>query len=477
MRLTYLIGAALVSVFTLVSAAPSQAQQSTSQLLRVSGGDLGGVVSVVVGRSIVLDSSEPFAEVSVANPAVADVAALSDTTLFILGRQAGRTSLTVIGEGNRVLANAEIRVTPDVSEFKERLFEILPGEQIEVRTAADGIVLSGRLSGARKVTRAIELANRYAPNRVTNLMTVGGTQQVMLKVRFADMSRGTAKQLGFNFFGALQDNPAIAFGTGAGLSVNSPDVEGGITIPVGDNSVNFAQSTFGILGIGGTIGDVLLAAQIDANESKGLIRTLAEPNLVTLSGDTASFLAGGEVPIPVDAGDSKISVEFKPFGVGLSFTPTVVDEDLINLELNAEVSAPAQSGAVIDTDTGTIPSFTTRRAETTVELRDGQSMAIAGLLQDFFVDNISQVPWLGDLPVIGPLFRNTDFDRQQRELVIIITPHLVTPVDGNALTTPLDRVAIPNEAELFLLGRTESPAAVQEIASQNFDGPYGYVVK
>ena len=370
-------------------------------------------------------------------------------------------------------------MTPDVSEFKERLFEILPGEQVEVRTAADGIVLSGRLSGSRKVSRAIELANRYAPGKVTNLMTVGGTQQVMLKVRFADMTRGTAKQLGFNFgFGGSIGEWSFAGGTGDAITITpgSTSIEGG-ELNATSTVVSLASSAFGALGVAGEIGDFLLAAAIEANESKGLIRTLAEPNLVALSGDTASFLAGGEVPIPVDAGDDKISVEFKEFGVGLAFTPTVVDDDLINLELNAEVSSPAQSGTTISTDTGSIPSFTTRRAETTVELRDGQSMAIAGLLQDFFVDNISQVPWLGDLPVIGPLFRNTDYDRSQRELVIIITPHLVAPVEGEALTTPLDRVRIPSEAELFLLGRTEMPAAIEEVASQNFDGPYGYVVK
>ncbi len=470
-----------MAVVALVSATPSQAQQSSSQLLSVSGGDQGGVVSVIVGRSIVLDSNEPFTEVSVANPGVADVAALSDTTLFILGRAAGRTSLTVIGAENRVLANAEIRVTPDVSEFKERLFEILPGEQVEVRTAADGIVLSGRLSGSRKVSRAIELANRYAPGKVTNLMTVGGTQQVMLKVRFADMTRGTAKSLGFNFFGLLNDNPLVAARTGSSInrslvpSGGPGGTFGGVGATSGDGL--FTQSQFGILGVAGTIGDVLLAATLEANESKGLIRTLAEPNLVALSGDTASFLAGGEVPIPVAQDGGEISVEFKDFGVGLAFTPTVIDDDLINLVLDAEVSAPAAGGTSIDTVSGSVPSFTTRRAETTIELRDGQSMAIAGLLQDFFSDNVTQLPWMGDLPVIGPLFRSTDFDRSQRELVIIITPHLVTPVEGEALQTPLDRVRIPSETELFLLGRTEMPAAIEEVASQNFDGPYGYVVK
>lgn len=465
----------MLSAFALASAAPAQAQQSSSQLLRVSGGDLSGVISVVVGRSIVLDSAEPFTEVSVSNPAIADVAALSDTTLFVLGKAAGRTSLTVIGAENRVLANAEIRVTPDVSELKERLNEILPGEEIEVRTAGNGIVLSGRVSGSRKVSRAIELGNRYGP--ITNLMTVGGTQQVMLKVRFADMSRGTAKDLGFNFAASGRIGSwGLGAATGDGIRVNQ--------VPTFDDNnnvtnapVELLQSGFGVLGVTGVVGDMLLAASIDANEHKGLIRTLAEPNLVALSGDTASFLAGGEVPIPVAQDGGEISVEFKQFGVGLSFTPTVVDDDLINLVLNAEVSSPAAGGGTVLSTAGAVPSFTTRRAETTVELRDGQSMAIAGMLQDFFDDGVDQVPWLGDLPVIGPLFRSTSFDRNQRELVIIVTPHLVTPVEGEALTTPIDRVRIPSEAELFLLGRTEMPAAVEEIATQNFDGPYGYVVK
>jgi pilus assembly protein CpaC len=209
-----------------------------------------------------------------------------------------------------------------------------------------------------------------------------------------------------------------------------------------------------------------------------MIRTLAEPNLTALSGQEADFLAGGEYPIPVQGQDG-VGVEFKPFGVNMQFTPTVIDGDIINLALNAEVSS---IGPTVATGGGAeIPSLNTRRASTTVELRDGDSFAIAGLLQDDFRDTVGQVPWLGDLPVLGALFRSASYQREQTELVIIITAHLVNPVRGEALALPTDRVTIPSEADLFLHGRTtggpRQGTAAGDVAAQDFTGSYGYVME
>ncbi|GIX13961.1 MAG: general secretion pathway protein [Paracoccaceae bacterium] len=464
----------LVAAMICAALSPAAAQS----VLRIMEGATSNSIVVALNRAVVVESSREFAEVSVANPGIADVAALSNRTIYVLGKAAGRTTLTILGPGGRLITNVDIRVSPDIAEFKERLREILPGEKIEVRTANDGIVLSGRVSGPAKIDRALELAERYAPGRVTNLLQVGGTQQVMLRVRFAEMQRSTAKSLGFSL------GVRTLFGNwGLGGTTNNITLTEG-PIALADGSFAPFQSTFNqdpnsFAGIRGTFqaGGVFVDLAIDALESNGMVRTLAEPNLVALSGDEASFLAGGEVPIPVP-GDNGIAIEYKPFGVGLSFRPRVVDEDLMNLELEAFVSSlDTANGLTIATNTGNafVPAFVVRRARTTIELRDGQTFAIAGLLQDAFTDNAAQVPWLGDVPVLGTLFRSSDFQRRQSELVILVTPYLVVPTDEDSIALPTDRVRIPNERELFLLGRVEGTATVRDVARQDFEGRYGYV--
>ncbi|RMF41801.1 MAG: type II and III secretion system protein family protein [Alphaproteobacteria bacterium] len=448
---------------------PGVVSAQSPSVLRIMQGATSNSIVVALNRAVVVESSREFAEVSVANPGIADVAALSNKTVYVLGKAPGRTTLTILGPGGRPITNVDIRVSPDIAEFKERLREVLPGERIEVRTANDGIVLSGKVSGARKIDQALELAERYAPGRVTNLMQVGGTQQVMLKVRIAEMQRSTAKSLGVSL------GIRTLFGN---FSINGST--NNITLTGTPPTATYTQPTDAFGSVVGSIaaGNALFVdLAIDALESKGMVRTLAEPNLIALSGDQAKFLAGGEVPIPVP-NDAGIAIEYKPFGVGLSFRPRVIDEDLINIELEAFVSSiDTANGIVLSTVGGNVlaPAFTVRRANTTVELRDGQSFAIAGLLQDAFTDNASQLPWLGDLPVLGTLFRSTDFQRSQSELVIIVTPYLVVPTDEESIALPTDRIRIPNERELFLLGKVEGTPTVRDVAQQDFEGKYGYV--
>jgi pilus assembly protein CpaC len=317
------------------------------------------------------------------------------------------------------------------------------------------------VSSTAKLDRALDLASRYAPDRVSNLMVVGGTQQVMLKVRFAEMSRSVGKALG----GSLE---VSGNGTDADFAAGGG---GGV------------EGAFGGVGVSFGIGDFAFDVALEALETKGLVRTLAEPNLVALSGQEARFLAGGEYPLPVaqsnDGGDSTITVEFKPFGVELNFTPVVVDGDIINLTLNAAVSAIDPTITFTNGDI-TLEGFSRRETSTTVEMRDGQSFAIAGLLQDDFIDSASQVPWIGDVPILGALFRSADFRREQSELVVIVTPHLVTPVSGEALALPTDRVRIPTERDLFLFGSVagaETSGAAGEVARQDFSTSYGYVME
>ena len=432
----------------------------SAEVLRVLQGQASSALNVPMNRAVVVESDVPFAELSIANPSIADISTLSDKSIYVLGKAPGRTTLTLLSPDGQLISNVDVHVTPDIAEFKERLQQILPGENIEVRTANDGIVLSGQVSSTAKLDRALDLANRYAPDRVSNLMVVGGTQQVMLKVRFAEMNRTVSKALG----GSLRVDGAGSSGTG--------NIGGGTGL----------ANNFGGVGVEFGVGDLTFQVMLEALESKGMVRTLAEPNLTALSGQEAKFLAGGEYPVPVAQDNDTISVEFKPFGVELNFTPVVVDQDIINLTIDAAVSSlDPSNGFSVGGESGfTISAFKRRQTSTTVEMRDGESFAIAGLLQDDFRNSVSQLPWAADIPVLGALFRSSDYQRAQSELVIIVTPHLVTPVAGEALALPTDRVRIPTERELFLFGDVASSpkkGAAAEVARQDFSSSYGYVME
>ncbi len=457
---------------------------SLAQALRVQTGSPSPSLNVEMNQAVVVESDVPFAELSIANPSIADISTLSDRTIYVLGKAPGRTALTLLGPDGRLITNVSVRVTPDITEFKERLTQILPGEPIEVRTANDGIVLSGVVSSAARLDRALDLAERYAPERVSNLMSVGGTQQVMLKVRFAEMERSVSKSLNASLAasgGLFGNNLGIRAGSGIFTDGNN------ITnVFDGDPTTGITTSNEaeGRTLLGFTAGSVEFAVLLEALESKGVVRTLAEPNLSALSGQQASFLAGGEYPIPVVDNDGGVTIEYKPFGVELNFTPRVVDKDIINLQLNAAVSG-LDSTVTFNTATGfSINAFRRREASTVVEMRDGESFAIAGLLEDDFQDLSGQVPWLGDIPVLGTLFRSASYERNQSELVIIVTPHLVTPTRGEALALPIDRVKPPTESELFLFGKTVGGTGPRrrggpagEVAQQDFTGSYGYVME
>ena len=466
------LGVAVLSATTVVA--------NAQNVLSVMRGAASDNINVAVNRAIVLESDRVFAEVSVANPGIADVAALSDRNLYVLGKIPGRTTLTLLGPNGGLITNVDIRVAPDIAEFKERLKEIMPRERIEVRTANDGIVLSGSVTSAPRLARAIELAERYAPDRVTNLMNVGGTQQVMLKVRFAEMARSVSKNLSTSAaIGGILGNTA-SIGVGSGTFLDS-GADGALNLSAVDGNINtgalsIAAPNEGLANFAFDLGGLEINLLLEALETKGLVRTLAEPNIVAVSGQEAEFLAGGEFPVPT-VEDENLEITFRPFGVNLAFKPTVLDDDLINLELGATVSAIDPTVSVTTAGVA-VTGFSTRRAETTVELRDGESFAIAGLLQDDFTDLVTQVPWLGDVPILGSLFRSTEFERAQSELVIIVTAHLVTPTDGRLIALPTDRMRIPTERELFLFGKVEGrQGAAGQVARQDLKGSIGYVVE
>ncbi len=310
----------------------------------------------------------------------------------------------------------------------------MPGSRIRVASINGRIKLSGSVQDAPAAERAMTIAKQFGPN-VINSMTVSQSQQVMLEVRFIEASRNAGRDLGVNW----NINGRSVTGTIAGAAANST--------PFGTFIGNILQK--------GTTVDVI----IDALEQKGLGRRLAEPNLVTMSGQEASFLAGGEFPFPVpNALGSAPAIEFKKFGVGLTFTPTVLADGMINLKIAPEVSQIDFTSSV-GTSGGTVPSLVVRRASTVVELRDGQSFAIAGLLQSMSADNVKQLPWIGSVPVIGALFRSQSFERKETDLAIIVTPRLVRPAAPNQrLATPLDNTRSANDVDRFVLGRQEVTA-------------------
>ncbi|MDX2205186.1 MAG: type II and III secretion system protein family protein [Hyphomicrobiaceae bacterium] len=394
-------------------------------------------MQVVVSRAVTLASDAKISEILVGNPDIADVVALTDRSLYVLGKKIGITSVSVLNEQKRVLAVVTVEVTFDIDGLRNSLSAHVPGAGISVASINGKVLLTGTLRDTATLSRALAIAEQFAPGAVTNGLAVRGSQQVLLEVRFIEASRDSSRDLGIAW-----DAVGKKFSAATGLAAAS-------------NNIPFGAAVATLLD-NGTRVDVL----IQALEKRGLARRLAEPNLVALSGDTANFLAGGEFPFPVQntavGGTNLITVEFKKFGVGLAFTPTVLGDGLINLKIEPEVSEldPTQTLTISGVQ---IPSLSVRRARTTIELRDGQSFAMAGLLQSAHINNQAELPWVGQVPVLGTLLRSAAFQKKETDLVIIVTPRLIQPRrPGDApLATPLDGKVPANDREFFIGGRTE----------------------
>jgi pilus assembly protein CpaC len=467
--------ACTIAAAALVAAAPASAQITVAETDDVRAGEL----AVALNKSQVLRTDRPFAKALVGNPEIADVLPLSDRSLYVLGKKMGTTSLTLYDRSNMLIAVVDVAVGPDVTGLKRQLSELMPADQVGARMANDSIILEGVVSSGPAADKAVQVAETYAPGKVINLLSIGSAQQVMLEVRFSEVKRGALKDIGVSGFltGGGNNGFQGAIGGGAsltssnGVTTTSSTVDGVTTTTTTPNpptlSLGAIVDSFGILTRLFKIGGLDINATFNALERKGLVTTLAEPTLVALSGETASFLAGGEFPIPVaqsgtSGGDAAISVEFKQFGVSLAFTPTVLADGVINLEVAPEVSSIDPSASVIINNLR-VPGLQTRRARTTVELRDGESFALAGLIRKDFRDTVRQFPVLGSIPIIGALFRSTNFEREDTELVIIVTPRLVKPVRAAAMKAPTDRATPPDEADLFLLGRTDGGVGVNPL--------------
>jgi pilus assembly protein CpaC len=446
-------------------------------LTAIAGESLAAEPIVIgVGKSRLVELPAPYSDVMIGDPKIADILPLNQRSIYIVGKGMGGTSLTVYGAGKRVIYTSDVLVSADLDSLKARLHEVLPRESnVTVGTANQSILLSGTVSSPAALQQILTLADTYSPGKVVNMMSVQGTQQVMLSVRFVEMERTTAKNLRLNVSqDRTNSNPAVTVQTGDTLL----------------NTATNAANTFGLASLAWSVGGGDLTFLFDALETKGLIKTLAEPTLVAMSGDTANFLAGGEFPIPISQTGSgggtfpTITVEFKQFGISLAFTPTILQDGLINMVVNPEVSSIDPTTSV-QLGTISVPGIKVRRAHTTVELRDGESFTVAGLLSDDYQTSIRQYPFLGDLPIIGSLFRSTGYQQDQTELVIVVTPHLVTPRRG-PVATPIDSFVPPSDFELFLFGsqrgkaenlKPEDRALISaDPGKGGLDGPYGHVL-
>ncbi|HEY4545090.1 MAG TPA: type II and III secretion system protein family protein [Pedomonas sp.] len=433
---------------------------SVSIAVRAETGLHAGAFAVPLNKSQILTVERSYAQALIGNPAIADLMPLTDRSLYVLGKATGSTNLTLYDRNKTLIAVADLVVEPDVSGLRRQLGDLMPAEKISVRAANESVVLTGVLTSAPAVARAVQIAETYAPGKVVNMLSVGATQQVLLEVRISEMVRTLAKEIGINN-AFISDSGNFFGGTGSN-AIGTTLLTDEAGRPIVD--LSGILDTFGIVGASFDIGSLNITTVLDALERKGILTTLAEPNLVALSGETASFLAGGEFPVPVaqnglggadSKGSSSITVEFKPFGVSLGFTPTVLEDGVINLVVAPEVSS-IDPNASIRISGLTIPGLQTRRAQTTLELRDGQSFAIAGLIRNDFKDTVRQFPVLGSIPILGALFRSSGFQKQETELVIVVTPRLVKPTAPDKVALPTERVTPPAELDLFLNGRIDA---------------------
>jgi pilus assembly protein CpaC len=434
-----------------------------------------------VGKSMVIDLTTSIKRASLANPEVADTVVLSPKQIYLTGKAAGVTTLTLWKENGELFSAFDVRVSPDLSQLREQLHKMLPDEQgILVTATREHVTLSGTISNLARQSRALEIAEPYAPKKVVNLLQVGGAQQVMLEVRVAEMDRNLIRRIGVNMAGVGQGGN---FGVTALNNITSLTGDGTAASPLGQLVTGAVNALVRF-----QTGDITWTGFIDALKQEDVIKVLAKPTLVAISGQEAQFLSGGEFPFPIPQAFGVITIQYKKFGVGLSFTPTVLANNRISMAVSPEVSELDFANA-LQIQGFTIPTIATRRATTVVELADGQSFAIAGLLRDNVREQVQKFPVLGDIPILGALFRSSRYTKNQTELVIIVTPHYVKPMDVAQQALPTDTFVEPNDWEFYLMGWTDglgyAPQAQQArdgrlaetTVSQRLDGNFGHMVQ
>jgi len=399
--MTLASGATCALIALLAAATPALAAESFS-----SESARSRTINVPKNKSLSFRLDSPASKIVVAQPETAQIVATTDRSFYVRGKALGSTNLLIYGGGGLLQEVVDIRVGYDAEALQADLAAALPGEGVAVRNLGEGLLLTGEVSTTAVAARAKTLADKFAPEAVTSALTVRASQQVILEVRILEASRSALKDVGLNILASNDAHFGLA--TGSGLLGN--------TAPQG------------ALRLSGSIGTANIDVTLRALEEKGVIRTLARPNLVALSGEKASFLAGGEFPFPVPTGKDLITIEFREFGVKLNFQPTVQDNGLIRLRVAPEVSQLDHNNN-LRIQGFEIPSLVVRRTETTIELKPGEAFAVAGLFQQDYVNQVRQLPGVGEVPVLGPLFRSARWKRAETELVIIVTPRLANAAD------------------------------------------------
>ena len=431
--------------------------EAGTRVVKLSDNQRVARVSVVMGRSDTLRVDMPFTEIVVGDPETADVNALTNKTLYVLGRKLGTTNVTLFDQDKKLIAVIDVEVTQNLEGIRQALGQSKANAGVRVRSLNGRVLLEGYVANSPAAEKAVAIAKDFAGDQVTNSLNIEANQQVNLEVRMVEVNRLAGKDFGINW--NLSNGNGTTYSTGGGGLAPVAGVLSG--------ALPFGSILSHLLGAG-TNPDVLITAL----EQKNLARRLAEPNLTTMSGQPASFHAGGEVPTTscqTTSTGRDCSTVYKEFGVQLNFTPIVLDNGLISLSINPEVSEIDASNSI----NGSF-AFTNRKANTSVELRNGQSFAIAGLLQTVNAKALNQVPVLGNVPILGALFRSSSFQKKESDLVIIITPRLAVPVGNRQqLHDPLQNPLSSNEPEFFLFGKEE--VSKRELDA-TYHGQYGHII-
>ena len=448
-------------------------------------------ISVTLNKSKTLTFKAPFSTAVIGSPDIATLVPMSDHTLYVQGKKVGTTNISVFDNDKHLVSVVDLDVSVDAAAINSRIAATTGSGAIKVSSSDGQVVLSGEATDAVSAARAVDVAKSFAPKDgsgkdapVVDAMRVASTQQVMLNVRFLEVNRTAGRDLGVNLFGRGANAAGVS-----GLGLSSA---GTASSSVSDvlNAGVFPGSAGSSLPFGALLAQVIntrgvqINSLVSALEDKGLAKSLAEPDLITQSGEKASFFAGSQIPVPtVQPGTTgntpNVSVSFYQCGVNLNFDPTVLNNGLINVHLAPQVCQVANTSSVIVNGTQ-IPELNTRSADTTVELRDGQSFAVAGLLQAQDVDQLSQLPWVGNVPVLGALFRSTNYQKAETDLVVIVSVHLVKPVaPGSHLATPFDDTLSSNDIDLFLMGDVDRKKAYTQFVTSGGDikGPYGHILE
>lgn len=426
----------------------------------------GQLVKVELSKGSMIKLDSPIVSVVVADPETADVQVVSPRLLFVRGKKVGETSLYAVSDKDETVLDATVEVTHNLSKLQRMVRQVAPDADVEFNTVDGGLVMDGNANSAVESENIRSVAEAFIGqgDKMVNMMNTGGSDQVTLQVKIVEMARTDVKRFGINM--------QALFGVG-GMALQ---VLQGQDIALSSGVLNRVGNDTALFGSWSNNGRANVSGFVEALEEEGLANVLAEPNLTTTSGKTASFLAGGEFPITVSTGNGQISVSYRPFGVSLNFTPTVLSKEKISINVAPEVSTISFDNPVTNTGINN-PIILTRRAQATVELGSGQTFALAGLLRNEHSNTIDKYPGLGDVPVLGTLFRSTGFQNNQTELVILVTPYIVKPVSNHALQTPLEGFHAPSDFEHLLTGSLYEQEPMQSEPAPKLNGDGGFILE